>query len=62
MEMKDDFNVGEVVELLKLAGQNNPWKVSPTNIHNIPSLSHPSTLNFPIKAFMWCKLRIYTIF
>ena len=51
MEMKDDFNVGKVVELVKLAGQNNPWKVSPTNLHNIPSLSHPSTLNFLIKAF-----------
>ena len=43
MEMKDDFNVGEIVELVKLAGQNNPWKLSPANLHNIPSLSHPST-------------------
>lgn len=60
MEKKDDFNVGETVELVKLAGQDNPWKLSPTNLHNIPS--HPSTLNFLVKAFMWCKLRIYTIF
>lgn len=28
MEKKDDFNVGETVELVKLAGQDNPWKLS----------------------------------